>query len=125
MRPEGSTDITRVVLFVLVIGALLLGSFWTLLPFLSGLIWATTIALATWPLLLRVQHLMGGRRGPAVAIMTLLRLTAFIVPFAMAISTLIDAAERSPTVMGDFLSKGLGPPPEWVAKIPAVGDQLH
>src|SRR5262245_25781328 len=124
MRPEGSTDITRVVLFVLVIGALLVGSFWTLLPFLSGLIWATPIAIATWPVLLRVQHFMGGRRGPAVAIMTLLVLLAFIVPFAMAISTLIDAAERSPAVMSDFLSKGLGPPPEWIARIPAFGEQL-
>lgn len=124
MKSEGSTDITRIVLFVLVIGALLVGSFWTLLPFLSGLIWATTIALASWPLLLRVQHLTGGRRPPAVAIMTLLVLMAFIVPFAMAISTLIDAAERSPTVMSAFLSKGLGPPPEWIAKIPAVGEQL-
>ena len=124
MRPEGSTDITRVVLFVLVIGALLLGSFWTLLPFLSGLIWATTIAVATWPLLLQVQRLTGGRRAPAVAIMTLLVLMAFILPFAVAISTLIDAAERSPTVMSAFLSKGMGPPPEWIAKIPAVGEQL-
>src|SRR4029453_12194124 len=87
-------------------------------------IWATTIALATWPLLLRVQHFTGGWRGPAVAIMTLLVLMAFIVPFAIAISTLIDAAERSPTVMSDFLSKGLGPPPDWVAKIPAVGGQF-
>jgi predicted PurR-regulated permease PerM len=124
MRSEESSDITRVVLFVLVIGALLLGSFWTLLPFLSGLIWATTIAIATWPLLMSVQRLMGGRRGPAVAVMTLLVLMAFIVPFAVAISTLIDAAERSPTVMSAFLSQGLGPPPEWVARIPVVGTQL-
>jgi hypothetical protein len=47
--PQASSDITRVVLFVLVIGTLLAGSFWTLLPFLSGLIWATTIVIATWP----------------------------------------------------------------------------
>ncbi|HEX5107747.1 MAG TPA: AI-2E family transporter YdiK [Vicinamibacterales bacterium] len=124
MRSEESGDITRVVLFVLVIGALLLGSFWTLLPFLSGLIWATTIAIATWPLLLSVQRVTAGRRAPAVAIMTLLVLMAFILPFAIAVSTLIDAAERSPTVMSDFLSKGVGPPPEWVARIPAIGDQL-
>ena len=67
MRPETSSDITRIVLFVLVIGALLAGSAWTLLPFLSGMIWATTIAVATWPALLRVQRfdrrtaLAGGR----------------------------------------------------------------
>ena len=49
-RPTG--DITRIVLMVLFIFVLLAGSFWTLLPFLGGLIWAATVVIATWPLLL-------------------------------------------------------------------------
>ena len=107
--PEGSADITRIVLSVLVIGILLAGSVWTLLPFLSGMVWATTIAVATWPLLLRLQRLAGGRRGLAVAMMTVLVLCVFIVPFALAISTLLEAADASPAVMNDFLTHGLGP----------------
>src|SRR5262245_36164419 len=110
MRSESTTDITRIVLFVLVIGVLLVGSAWTLLPFLSGIIWATTLAIATWPVLLRVQRLLGGRRSLAVAIMTLLVLLVFIVPFAIAVSTLLEAASRSPTVMSAFLTQGLGSP---------------
>ena len=124
MRAEGSSDITRIILFVLVIGALLLASLWTLLPFLSGMIWATTIAVATWPLLLRLERATGGRRALAVAAMTLLVLLVFIVPFALAISTMLDAAGRSPAVMNDFLTKGLGPPPAWVEDIPVVGRQM-
>ena len=72
MESGRSTDITRIVLFVLVIGILLAGSVWTLLPFLSGLIWATTIAVATWPTLLKMQQVMWGRRGLAVTVMILL-----------------------------------------------------
>lgn len=121
MQSESSNDITRVVLFVLVIGALLAGSVWTLLPFLNGLIWAVTIAIATWPALLRVQRLTGGRRPLAVAVMTLLILLVFIVPFALAIGTLLQAAHRSPTVMNAFLAKGIGPPPDWIANLPVVG----
>jgi len=124
MRPEPSSDITRIMLFVLVIGTLLVGSAWTLLPFLSGLIWATTIAIATWPALLRLQGLIGGRRSLAIAIMTLLVLLAFLVPFAVAISTLLDAAEHSPAVMNDFLAQGLGPPPAWIAEIPVFGERI-
>jgi predicted PurR-regulated permease PerM len=124
MRAEGSSDITRIILFVLVIGTLLLTSLWTLLPFLSGMIWATTIAVATWPLLLRLEHATGGRRALAVAMMTFLVLLVFIVPFALAISTLLDAAGRSPAVMNDFLTKGLGPPPPWIDNIPVVGRQM-
>jgi predicted PurR-regulated permease PerM len=124
MRPEASSDITRIVLFILVIGTLLAGSVLTLLPFLSGLIWATTIVVATWPGLLRLQRFTRGRRSLAVAIMTLIVLLAFIVPFAVAISTLLDAADRSPALMNDFLAHGLGPPPAWIAKIPVVGQRL-
>ena len=124
MRAEGPSDITRIILFVLVIGTLLLASLWTLLPFLSGMIWATTITVATWPLLLRLERAAGGRRALAVAVMTLLVLLVFIVPFALAISTMLDAAGRSPAVMNDFLTKGLGPPPAWLEDIPVVGRQM-
>jgi predicted PurR-regulated permease PerM len=110
-------------LFVLVIAALLAGSFWTLVPFLSGLIWATTIAVATWPVLMRFQQLTG-RRSLAVAIMTGLVLLTFIAPFAFAISTLLDAANRSPTVVNDFLADGIGPPPPWIEDVPLVGERL-
>jgi predicted PurR-regulated permease PerM len=41
-----------------------------------------------------------------------------------AVSTLLDVAHRGAEVLGDFLTKGLGPPPEWLGRIPAVGNQL-
>ena len=124
MRSESSSDITRIVLSVLAIGALLVGSVWTLLPFLSGLIWAMTIAVATWPALLQLERMTGGRRSLAVALMTLLVLLVFVVPFVLAIGTLLDSAANSPAVMNDFLAQGFGPPPEWIAKIPVLGQPL-
>ncbi len=124
MPSDTSTDLTRIILFVLVIGTLLVGSLWTLLPFLSGMIWATTIAVATWPTLLRIQQLTWGRRGPAVAVMTVVVLLVFVVPFALAVSALLDAAYRSPAVMSDFLTHGLGPPPQWIASLPILGEPV-
>jgi predicted PurR-regulated permease PerM len=124
MQSDRPLDVTRIVLFVLVIGILLAGSVSTLLPFLSGGIWATTIAVATWPTLLQVQRLAGGRRWVAVVFMILLVLMVFVVPFALAISSLIDAARHSPSVLSSFLTQGLGPPPSWIANIPMVGEQL-
>jgi predicted PurR-regulated permease PerM len=111
-------------LFVIVVGVLLAGSFLTLLPFLSSLLWATTIVVATWPVFVRLQQLTGGRRSLAIAMMTSVVLLAFVVPFVLAIGTLLDVARRSPTVMSDFLAHGLGPPPPWMAQIPAVGEPL-
>jgi predicted PurR-regulated permease PerM len=124
VRTAEGGDITRVVLWVVVVGALLAGSFLTLLPFLSGLIWATTITVATWPALIRLQGLMGGRRSLAIAVMTLLVALAFIVPFAIAVTTLLDAAGQSPAVIKDFLARGLRPPPPWIADLPVLGTRI-
>ena len=122
MKP--SEDITRVVLQVLFIGVLLAGSLWTMLPFLGGLIWAATVVIATWPLLLRVRARTGKRPWLAVVFMTGVILLILIVPFAMAVSTLLDVLHRGPEFLGELFKSGLGPPPEWLGKIPAVGEKL-
>lgn len=122
---EHASDVTRIMLLVLIIGLLLLGSFWTLLPFVGGLIWATTVVIATWPLLLSLQRLFGGRRMFAVVTMTLLVLLVFLAPFAVAISAILDVAARSPALLQKFLAHGLPAPPAWVDSIPLAGEELQ
>lgn len=122
MKPAG--DITRVVLMVLFIGMLLAGSLWTLLPFLGGLIWAATVVIATWPLLLKLRSRTGKRPWLATLVMTAVVMLAVILPFALAVSTLFDVLHRAPEVLGEFFKNGLGPAPEWLGKIPAVGNKL-
>jgi predicted PurR-regulated permease PerM len=111
-------------LLVIIIGLLLAGSLWTLLPFLGALAWATMIVIATWPILLLVQRHVGGRRPFAVAIMTVLALAIFVAPLLAAVGTLLDAAQRSPAVLSDFVERGLRPPPQWIAQLPAVGERV-
>ena len=48
-------DITRTTLAVLFIGMLITASFWILRPFLTSIVWATMIVIATWPILLWLQ----------------------------------------------------------------------
>jgi predicted PurR-regulated permease PerM len=124
MHRTPSGDITRIVLLVLLVGLLLVGSFLTLLPFLGALIWATTIVVATWPLLMLVQQKAGGRRSVAVVVMMSLILLVLIVPLTLAISALVDAAGQSPAVAHDFMVRGLGEPPSWIASVPLVGDRV-
>jgi predicted PurR-regulated permease PerM len=124
IHPQAPSDVPRIMLLVIIIGLLLAGSLWTLLPFLAALAWATMIVIATWPVLLLVQRKTGGRRSVAVVILTLVSMAAFIAPLVATVSTLIDAADRSPTVLRDFIESGLAPPPTWVANIPAVGERV-
>ena len=86
-------DLTRTTLAVLVLAALIGTSLWVLQPFLGPAIWATMVVVATWPLMLRVQGLLGGRRSLAVAVMTLVLLLLFVVPLTMAIGTIVGNAD--------------------------------
>lgn len=124
MQTEARSDLTRTFLIILIIALLIAGSLWTLEPFLGAIIWATTIVVATWPLLLKVQRGMGGRRGPATAIMTLVMVAVFIVPFALAVGILLDAALRAVDLLHVVTSEGLPPPPDWLVGIPWAGERI-
>lgn len=123
-RHAHNPDLGRATLAVLFIGGLLLTSAWILRPFLPAVLWATTLVLATWPVMLRVQRHTGNRRVPAVLIMTSAILVVLIAPLWLAVSTI---AANIDTV-GDFartvLSMRLPPPPAWLAQLPLVGTRL-
>jgi predicted PurR-regulated permease PerM len=124
MNAPALPDVTRTTLTVLIIGILITGSLWTLLPFIGALIWATAIVVATWPLLLSVQRRTGGRRSVATAIMVLIISIIFIVPFWVAVGALLDASTNAIEIVRAYLTKGLGPPPAWLPGIPWIGDRV-
>jgi predicted PurR-regulated permease PerM len=89
-----SYDITRITLAVLFIGALITATFWIMKPFLTSLIWATIIAVATWPLLLKLQAWLRHRRFLAVTVMTIILLMVLVIPFSLAVFTIIESADK-------------------------------
>jgi predicted PurR-regulated permease PerM len=119
-----SRDITRITLAVLFIGVLMAAGFWIMRPFLLALIWATTIAVATWPIMLRLQSWLGGKRSLAVAGMTLALLLVFVVPFALAILTIVNHADQIVGWAKGFATYSLPSPPDWVGKLPVGGSKL-
>ena len=65
------------------LGALIVASFWILQPFLAAAIWATMIVVATWPVMLWFQARLWRRRSLAVAAMTVILLLLFMVPLTL------------------------------------------
>jgi predicted PurR-regulated permease PerM len=65
MTTEVHQDLTRTLLAVLFIAALIAGSLWILKPFLPAMIWATMLAIATWPILKSLQARLWNSRGLA------------------------------------------------------------
>lgn len=124
LQNRTTQDLTRVTLQVLWIGALIAATFWIVRPFLPSLIWAAMIVAATWPLMLKVQQWLWGKRSLAVAFMTIFMLVVFIVPFSLAIMAIFENAERINTLLKTFGQMEVPPPPAWLAGLPLVGPNL-
>ncbi|NPV03256.1 MAG: AI-2E family transporter YdiK [Syntrophaceae bacterium] len=125
MTPTPPTqDLARTTLAVLFIGVLIAANVWILKPFLPPLFWAVIIVVASWPILLRLQSLCGGRRGIAAAAMTLGLLTLLIVPILLAVVTILDNVERAAALLKTLEREGLPPMPGWVTGIPVAGPRI-
>lgn len=119
-----SYDITRTTLSVLFIGIFIAASFWILRPFITSIIWALIIVVATWPVMLGLQARLGGRRGFAVAVMTVILLLVIVLPVLFATSTIMDNAENIAARIKSLGTVGVPQPPEWVENIPILGSRL-
>jgi predicted PurR-regulated permease PerM len=117
-------DLAQTTLLVLLIGVMIAGTFWVMRAFLPMIIWATTIVVATWPVLLRFERWFGNRRGWAVAVMTVLLLTLFIMPIAAALIAIVDHLPQLQELVARVRDVGLAPAPAWFLKIPLVGSRL-
>ena len=54
-----SQEVIRLIALVLSVAAIAAVSTWIMAPFLPAITWAATIALATWPVLVRLQARLG------------------------------------------------------------------
>ena len=108
-------DLARTTLAVMFLAGLAFSSFWILRPFLPAFVWGATIAVATWPLLERLQARLGGRRGPAVAVMTILMLLAFSAPLLILFTSPLPHSGHVATCGGELARTCTSEQPEWLA----------
>ena len=118
---EARLDITRSVLAVLFIVILIGSSIWILRPFLGAIVWAATIVVATWPLMVSLQTRLWGKRALAVTLMTLLLLCILVVPLTFAIVTIVSNVDEIVAWAKSLATFRAPSPPEWVANLPLVG----
>ncbi|MFN2377959.1 MAG: AI-2E family transporter YdiK [Candidatus Binatia bacterium] len=121
MQPKPYFDLPRAMLQVLALGVLIASSFWIFSPFLVPLAWASTMVVATWPLLLQVQSLYGGRRAPAVATMTLALLLLLVVPLAYGIDAVVGNVDEIVEWSKSLTTLTVPGPPGWLEALPLVG----
>jgi predicted PurR-regulated permease PerM len=123
-RHAVSIDITHTTLSVLFIGLLIASCFWILMPFLVPVLWAGIIIVAMWPALMKLQELLTGKRGLAVAIMTVMILLVIFVPITFTIVTIVKNAQNITSQMRTLDAIALPAPPDWLSQIPVVGAKI-
>jgi len=117
-------DLTRTMLAVLFIGALIAACSWILLPFLTASLWAVTLVVTTWPVILRLQAWLGGKRWLAVTVATVLLLLIVIVPLSLAITAIVAKVGDIADLGKSLAAFTFPPPPEWVRGIPIAGPKV-
>jgi predicted PurR-regulated permease PerM len=82
------------------------------------------IVVASWPLMVRVQSVLWGRRGLAVAVMTLLLLLGLLLPLALALTTIVAHSQEIAEGVQWLTTWSVPPPPDWLEGLPLVGSRL-
>lgn len=117
-----SIDLPQILFSLMFILILIVACFWVVQPFILGFAWASMVVIATWPLMLKLQSWLWGRRSLAVVAMTLILLLVFIIPVVLLVNSLID---NSAPVIAWITSGHLQLPAlTWLNDVPVIGKKL-
>lgn len=117
-------DLPRIIFGVLFIALMIISCLWVVTPFILGFTWASMVVIATWPLMIRLQKLLWGKRWLAVGIMTFILFLVFIIPISLIIVSFIKNSE--PIIAWASQAKSMHIPDfEWLKDIPMVGDRVY
>ena len=93
-------------------------------PFISAALWAVILCFTTWPLFLRLEALLGGRRTLSALIATLLLSAIIVGPVVILGATLADNVSSLIKAGQKLILEGPPSPPDWVASIPLIGSHV-
>ncbi len=123
VKVSSPKDLLQILLSVLFISVMIIACLWIVRPFVLGFAWAGTVVLSTWPVMLKFQRLLWGKRSLAVLVMTLLLLMLFVIPVALLVNSLVD--NSGPVIAWATKGDLALPTFEWLHSIPMIGDNLY
>lgn len=123
VNPNQPRDVPQILLSVLFLSLMIVACLWIVRPFILGFAWAGTVVIVTWPVLIRLQHLLFGRRSLAVLVMTLLLFLLFIIPIALLVNSMVDSGV--PLIRSVSSGEMTLPDLNWLNSIPVVGARLY
>lgn len=123
-EPTDRFSVYRYFAVIATVSLILIGSLFVLMPFLSAILLAIILCVATWPAFRWLQRQLGGHIGLASLLMTILLAALFVAPLVFIGSSLVESF-RSAVDYATEMAKD-GPPglPEWVGGIPYAGTHI-
>ena len=125
---QNNTDFTQITIEAAIrLGLLMLLAAWCFMivyPFIQPVMWAVIIAVAIYPLFLKLKSALGGINKLAAAVYTLVALALLVTPAVMISGSIIESTQA----LSEKYDQGLlniPPPKEDVKEWPLVGDKLH
>lgn len=103
---------------------ILVGSYLVLHPFIPAILFSAVLCSATWPLYVRLRKALWGRSRLAALVMTLLLVALVIGPSVLLALSLADSVTAIIEAGKAALARGPIEPPEWLRRIPMVGEIL-
>lgn len=120
----GGLNRIEAVLGIVAAALLALGCLAVLRPFVSAILWSLVLAFTTWPLLLRLERRIKGRRTVAASLMVLLITLVMVLPFVAVGITLAENVSRIEDLFR-FLQGGLpATAPVWLSDLPWIGSYI-
>ena len=107
------------------VGGLMVASYLVLEPFLVSLTWAAILVYISWPLYRRLRTLLRGQATGSALIMTLLLITALVIPAIWIAGLLTDELGMAYRETATRLATGPPALPDFVANLPWIGDWLR
>lgn len=93
-------------------------------PFMMVVLWAGIIAVTLYPVLLKLEKMLGGKRKLAATLITITAATLLIAPSVMLSKNLLSSA-KDLTESAQAGELEIAPPPANVAEWPVVGEKLY
>ncbi len=125
---ENNTDFTQNTIEAAIrLGLLLLLAAWCfriVYPFIELVMWGVIIAVAIYPVFLKLKSAMGERNKLAAVVYTLLALALLITPTLMISNSVIESSQAISAKYGQGQLQ-IPPPEEGVKEWPLVGEKLY
>jgi predicted PurR-regulated permease PerM len=118
LRSQLEQNLGWIVLLLLLAGCLLV-----LRPFVSALLWAVVLCFSSWPVYRRLLAWLGNRNLIAAFVMTMGMILIVLLPFVIVGITLADNVNQLTDAAKRWVENGPPAPPDWLAKVPVVGQQ--